>query len=295
MAKEEKKEYVISDDTMKKFKALPWKSLGTAFGIDADKILEIKDEKRRKQIVDALAYGRFTKAMNLRIPIPGTEKHVYVSASIRVYKKEDNVYDLEISTHHPKIENDRAKVYLYGQPLSESQVHGLRLTGQAGETLLVPSKEGDGYSEKIISINPETNELISCDAALPRAILSSEKFKGIYGVMPNKRQAELLARHKEVKMEGLMIPGYDEPQVRTIQFDVFSGNFIALKTNLRGAEKNEYKAQQMNQALKREEELERSQRQAQAQERQRPVEQSQEQEVVNEQDMDMPEDIDVRS
>lgn len=293
MATGEKREYVISDDTMNKFKALPWKGIETAFGIKPDDILNIKDDKRKKQIVEALAYGRFTPAMNLRIPIPGTAKSAYVTSSLRVFKKEDNSYDLELSTHRPAIKNDQEKVYLYGEQIPQSAVHALRLTGQAGELILVPRKDGSGVMEKIVSVNPATNELISCDASLPKAILESEKFKGIYGVMPDAKQKAYLMRHKEVVMEGLNIPGFDTPQTRTIQFDVYSSNFVALQHSLRGAERDEFRQQKIEKEVKKEQEQEKAMRQARAQERQRGVQQPV-QEQVNEQDMDMPADLEER-
>ena len=294
-----RQEYVPSEKTMEKFNALPWRAIEESFGLKPETFLDMNNDKLKKRFMEALAYGRYTPKLTVKIPIAGTGKYVYPTVSLRVYQKEDQKYDFELSTYQPALKKDTDKRYVYGEQLEQNVVRNLRLTGNGGEIVLLPNKDGE-VKEKLVSINPETNDICVVDAALPKSILSSDKFKGIYGVMPDKVQTAYLCRGKAVKMEGLQIPGCDGPQTRYIQFDAFTCNFGTVQT-VDYAARQEFMMQKALEKATKELEQNREQRkeqgQGQSQSQSREQEQDRGQEVESgksPEDMDMPADLEER-
>ena len=164
---------------------IPWQKLAE-WGIQ-QRVLEANQEAMQRLIA-----GRYTPPMNFYRKDDGLS--VEGQAAIRCYKAKDGSVKLELQgVGEPITEN--SKLYLFGVELTREQVKNLADTGHAGS--LVPSK--DGSKQYFVSLNKETNRLVS----MPAESVTGPKDSMIAGVRLDQNQMEKYLNGEAVYLKGM--------------------------------------------------------------------------------------------
>lgn len=156
--------------------AIPWEKL-SGWGIQRSSL------ENNKEAMERLLAGRFTPPLTFYRKDDNI--HVEGQAALRCYKGSDGTIKLEMQGIGEKI-TENSKLYLFGVELSKEQVKNLVEVGHAGS--LVSSKDGD--KQFFVSLNKETNRLVS----FPAANVTGPKDGIVAGVkMSQEQMADYLA------------------------------------------------------------------------------------------------------